>query len=118
MMRKLVAAGIPPPKQGGDARGWKRLLEWRTDLGHGLVAERAQQEYLAFTRKIATIPAAERVQRALEQTALGPQAEVAIARTAANPSIAAGASAPASARALSASAGCARSWRPSSRRSR
>ena len=67
MMRKLVAAGIPPPKQGGDARGWKRLLQWRTDLGHGLVAERAQQEYQAFTRKVATIPAAERVQRALDQ---------------------------------------------------
>jgi len=67
MMRKLVAAGIPPPKQGGDARGWRRLLQWRTELGHGLVAERAQQEYQAFTRKIATIPAAERVQRALDQ---------------------------------------------------
>jgi hypothetical protein len=45
MMRKLMAAGIPPPKQGGDARVWKRLLQWRTDLGHGLIAERAQQEY-------------------------------------------------------------------------
>ena len=99
MMRKLVAAGIPAPKQGGDARGWKRLLQWRTDLGHGLVAERAQQEYQAFTRKVATIPAAERVQRSARSTALGPQAEVALARNAANPSIAAGASAPASARA-------------------
>jgi len=67
MMRKLVAAGIPPPKQGGNARGWRRLLQWRTDLSHGLVAERAQQEYLNFTRKVATIPAAERVQRALDQ---------------------------------------------------
>ena len=67
MMRKLVAAGIPAPKQGGDARGWKPLLQRRTDLGHGLVAERAQQEYQAFTRKVATIPAAERVQRALDQ---------------------------------------------------
>jgi hypothetical protein len=67
MMRKLVAAGVPPPKQGGDARGWKRLLEWRIDLGHGLVSEKAQQEYLAFTRRLKAIPAPERVQRALEE---------------------------------------------------
>jgi hypothetical protein len=67
MMRRLVAAGIPPPKQGGDARGWKRLLEWRVDLGHGLVSEKAQQEYLAFTRKLKAIPAPERVQRALDE---------------------------------------------------
>jgi hypothetical protein len=66
MMRRLVAAGIPPPKQGGNARGWKRLPEWRIDLGHGLVAENAQQEYLAFTRKLKAIPAPERVQRALD----------------------------------------------------
>src|SRR4029079_3445151 len=115
----LGSAGIPPPKPGGDARGWKRLLQWRTDLGHGLVAEGAQQEYQAFTRKVATIPACERVQRA-RSTARGPQAEVALARNAANPSIAAGASAPVSARPLprSASVGCARSWRPSWRRCR
>ncbi|MGA7457550.1 MAG: hypothetical protein WBW51_09590, partial [Methyloceanibacter sp.] len=35
IMRRLVAAGIPALKQGGDARGWKRLLEWRDDLGNG-----------------------------------------------------------------------------------
>ena len=120
MMRRLVAAGIPPPKQGGDARGWKRLLEWRTDLGNGLVSEKAQQEYLDFTRKIEAIPAPERVQRALERAALGPQAEVAIARSAAAAaSIAAAASPPASAQALSASAGCARrAWRRAWPRSR
>ena len=91
VMRRLVAAGIPAPQQGGDARGWKRLLEWRTDVTNGLVSEKAQQEYLAFTRRLKTIPAPERVPHVL----------------AAAP-IAAAASPQASARALSASAGCAR----------
>ena len=67
VMRRLVAAGIPAPQQGGDARGWKRLLEWRTDLMNGLVSEKAQQEYLAFTRKLKTIPAPERVQCVLDE---------------------------------------------------
>lgn len=67
MMRRLVAAGIPAPKQGGDARGWKRLLEWRTDLSNGLVSEKAQQEYQAFSRKLKAIPPAERVQRVLDE---------------------------------------------------
>src|SRR6185295_4070469 len=38
-MRRLVATGVPAPSQGGDARGWKRLLEWRTDLANGLVSD-------------------------------------------------------------------------------
>ena len=67
VMRKLVAAGIPAPQQGGDARGWKRLLEWRTDLTNGLVSEKAQQEYLATTNKLKTIPAPERVQCVLDE---------------------------------------------------
>ena len=67
VMRRLVAAGIPAPQQGGDARGWKRLLEWRTDLTNGLVSEKAQQEYLAFTRKLKTIRAPERVQCVLDE---------------------------------------------------
>ena len=67
VMRTLVAAGIPAPQQGGDARGWKRLLEWRTDLTNGLVTEKAQQEYLAFTRKLKTIPAPQRVQCVLDE---------------------------------------------------
>jgi len=66
VMRRLMAAGIPPPKKGGDARGWKRLLEWRTDLGNRLVSGAARQEYLDFTREIEAIPPAERVQRVLD----------------------------------------------------
>jgi hypothetical protein len=67
VMRRLVAAGVPPPKQGGDARGWKRLLEWRTALVHGHVSSEAQQEYRDFTREIDAIPADQRVRRVLDE---------------------------------------------------
>jgi hypothetical protein len=67
VMRRLMAVGVPPPEKGGDARGWKRLLEWRTDLGHGLVSQEAQHEYRDFTREIDSIPAAERVKRVLDE---------------------------------------------------
>ncbi|MCJ7527893.1 MAG: hypothetical protein MUO37_07260 [Methyloceanibacter sp.] len=66
-MRRLTTAGIPPPQKGGDARGWRRLLEWRTDLGNGLVSEEARQEYLNFAREIEAIPANERVRRVLDE---------------------------------------------------
>jgi hypothetical protein len=32
IMRRLIASGVPAPVKGGDARGWKRPLEWRADL--------------------------------------------------------------------------------------
>lgn len=67
VMRRLVAAGVPPPQQGGDARGWKRLLEWRAELSHGLVSDEAQLEYRDFTREIDAIPANERVRRVLDE---------------------------------------------------
>jgi hypothetical protein len=66
VMRKLMAAGIPPPRQGGDARGWKRLLEWRTYLVNGLVSDAARREYRELTREIEAIPPGERVQRVLD----------------------------------------------------
>jgi hypothetical protein len=35
LARKLVALGCELPKQGGDTRGWKRLLLWRDQLVRG-----------------------------------------------------------------------------------
>jgi hypothetical protein len=35
LARKLVALGYELPKQGGDTRGWKRLLLWRDQLVRG-----------------------------------------------------------------------------------
>jgi len=67
VMRRLGAAGVPPPQQGGDARGWRRLLEWRIGLGHGLVSDEARLEYRDFTLEIDAIPANERVRRVLDE---------------------------------------------------
>jgi hypothetical protein len=65
-MRRLMAAGVPPPKQSGDARGWKRLLEWLAALVHGLVSGDAQRDQ-EFIRELDTIPADERVRRVLDE---------------------------------------------------
>ena len=67
VMRRLMAAGVPPPKQGGDARGWRRLLEWRAALLQGCGSSEAQEEYKDFTREIDAIPADERVRRVLDE---------------------------------------------------
>jgi hypothetical protein len=67
IMRRMLSAGIPPPKQGGDSRGWKRLLAWRTDLSHGIGSPEAKDEYRDFTRDIEAIPADERLQRVLDE---------------------------------------------------
>jgi hypothetical protein len=66
VMRWLLAAGVPPPQQGPDARGWKRLLFWRTRLQQGLVSEEAIDEYREFTRQLETIPPGDRVKRVLD----------------------------------------------------
>ena len=50
--RRLLAVGVPPPQQGGDARGWKRLLAWRENLSHGIGSADAKDEYRDFTRDI------------------------------------------------------------------
>lgn len=67
VMRRLMAAGVPPPKRGGDARGWRRLLERRTSLLQGLGSSEAQREYQDFTREINTIPANKRVRKVLDE---------------------------------------------------
>ena len=58
--------GVPAPAKGGDARGWKRLLEWRADLLYGLASEEGKAEYEEFTADLEKIPVGERVQRVLD----------------------------------------------------
>lgn len=65
--RRLLAVGVPPPQQGGDARGWKRLLAWRENLSHGIGSADAKDEYRDFTRDIEAIPANERLKRVLDE---------------------------------------------------
>jgi len=67
VMRRLMAAGVPPPKQGGDARGWRRLLEWRATILQGFGSSEAQQEFRDFTREIDAISADQRVRRVLDE---------------------------------------------------
>ncbi len=67
VMRRMIAAGVPPPRKGGDARGWKRLLAWRAHLSHGLGSPEAEEEYRNFTRVMEAIPAHERVKRVLDE---------------------------------------------------
>lgn len=67
VMRKLIAAGVPAPQQGGDARGWKRLLSCRAYLSQGLGSAEAKEEYQDFTRELEAIPANERVKRVLDE---------------------------------------------------
>lgn len=66
MMRRLLAAGIQPPAGGGDARGWKRLLNWRSHLLHGSSSVEARTEYADFTRQLDEVPAAERLKVVLD----------------------------------------------------
>jgi hypothetical protein len=42
-------------------------LEWRTDLGNGLVSAAAQEEYQDFTRQLEAIPANERLKRVFDE---------------------------------------------------
>jgi hypothetical protein len=54
LARKLVALGYELPKQGGDTRGWKRLLLWRDHLARGLKPADLREVYeraLKFARK-------------------------------------------------------------------
>ncbi|MEG6509988.1 hypothetical protein V6C03_13535 [Methyloligella sp. 2.7D] len=66
IMRRLVAAGVSPPVSGGDARGWKRLLVWRSHLLHGVASEEAVESHKEFTAQLEEIPASERVRAVLE----------------------------------------------------
>jgi hypothetical protein len=66
LARKLIALGYELPRQGGDTRGWKRLLLWRDQLVRGLMPADLREAYeraLKFARKN---PAAMDVQAALE----------------------------------------------------
>jgi hypothetical protein len=54
LARKLIALGYELPKQGGDTRGWKRLLLWRDNLARGLIPADLCDVYeraLKFARK-------------------------------------------------------------------
>jgi hypothetical protein len=54
LARKLIVLGYDLPKQGGDTRGWKRLLLWRDNLARGLMPADMRETYqraLKFARR-------------------------------------------------------------------
>ena len=64
--RQLLASGVQMPVSGGDARGWKRLLKWRTRLQHGNPSARAKSEYERFKQELNDIPPGQRLARVVE----------------------------------------------------
>ena len=73
LARKLVALGYELPKQGGDTRGWKRLLLWRDQLARGHMPPDLREVYeraLKFARKN---PAALDVKAALDHALADPR---------------------------------------------
>lgn len=65
LTRQLLSVGIQLPESGGDARAWKRLLNWRNNLIHYKRAGPAWDIYCAFKEQLAHIPPDKRLQVAV-----------------------------------------------------
>ena len=63
--RQLLAVGIQLPESGGDARAWKRLLNWRNQLIHYTRAGHAWDVYCRFKEELAHIPPDTRLRMAV-----------------------------------------------------
>ena len=63
--RQLLAANIQLPVSGGDARAWKRLLNWRNNLIHYKRKGPAWNTYCSFKEELADIPPQDRLRRAV-----------------------------------------------------
>jgi hypothetical protein len=66
LARKLIALGHDLPKQGGDTRGWKRLLLWRDNLARGLMPADMRETYERALKFARQHPTAVDVKAALE----------------------------------------------------
>ena len=65
LARQLLIVGIKLPEAGGDARAWKRLFNWRSNLIHHKRAGPAWDIYCAFKEELERIPPEERLRRAV-----------------------------------------------------
>lgn len=63
--RQLLSVGIQLPESGGDARAWKRLMNWRNTLIHYKRAGPAWDVYCAFKEQLADIPPEMRIRMAV-----------------------------------------------------
>ena len=66
LARKLIALGYDLPKQGGDTRGWKRLLLWRDNLARGLMPADMRETYQRALKFARTHPTGVDVKAALD----------------------------------------------------
>ncbi|MGD9785968.1 MAG: hypothetical protein AB7E80_08615 [Hyphomicrobiaceae bacterium] len=66
--RQMVNARASLPSDGGDVRGWKRLLIWRDRLLQLKRPAEAWTDYVALTREIERMPRAQVVRRAQDGT--------------------------------------------------
>ena len=69
--RQLVNARASLPAEGGDARGWKRLLIWRERLQALKKPAAGWKEYCEFTKTLEAMPRPELVRRAQAGTLWG-----------------------------------------------
>lgn len=63
--RQLLSVGIQLPECGGDARAWKRLMNWRNTLIHYKRNGPAWDAYCAFKEQLAHIPPEMRMRTAV-----------------------------------------------------
>jgi hypothetical protein len=70
LARKLIALGYELPKQGGDTRGWKRLLLWRDQLARGLMPPDLREVYERAAKFARKNPTAVDVKAALDHAAM------------------------------------------------
>jgi hypothetical protein len=66
LARKLIGLGYELPKQGGDTRGWKRLLLWRDNLARGLIPADLREVYERALKFARNHPTAVDVKAALD----------------------------------------------------
>jgi hypothetical protein len=66
MARRMLAAGVSAPKQGGHPTGWQRLLQWRSHLTDGGASQEVMCAYRSFADELDKLPAEERLQRVLD----------------------------------------------------
>jgi hypothetical protein len=73
MARRMLAAGVSAPKQGGMqaagsvcCSGWQRLLQWRSHLSDGGASEEVMCAYRSFADELDKLPVEDRLQRVLD----------------------------------------------------
>lgn len=65
--RQLLGVGVQLPECGGDARAWKRLLNWRNTLIHYTRSGPGWDAYCSFKEQLAGIPTEQRLRLVVDE---------------------------------------------------